>query len=515
MKKGLVATTTIVFLFGIYLLAVILLSVFLSVNFLWILLALEVISIVIAMVVLGNQKRRLETRVRWALFIVFVPLIGLATYLFFGRPYNYRTNQDYYYRNFPDYRNRAQIRQTVTDIMPILDREVPEYRRSFLMGVNQQLDLIYRDSVVELLSNGADAWTSILRDIHKAEKYILINIYIIDTGELYNNVMAALRHKIKQGIRVYIIFDFYGTYGKFTRHMQSELRNQGFNLVAFGHQRLPFANRTSNYRDHRKDISIDGRIGYLGGLNLADEYINLSPHFGFWNDSMIRIRGSAVQGIEKIFVSDWQFYRPKRSHSILVREPSIGKLHPLTTGAKDLVQVVSSGPNHATPLHLDLMLNLINSAQRRIWLSTPYFVPPGELIKALAAAAWSGIDVRLLLPGKTDKKYLLNVSRFWTKELFDAGVKIYTLNRTFNHAKQFLFDDEIAFVGSTNIDYRAYFSDQQTMALVKSRRFNQQLVKNFEYDFKISTLYTTKPLSHHSWINHVRVWALNMVAPIL
>lgn len=161
------------------------------------------------------------------------------------------------------------------------------------------------------------------------------------------------------------------------------------------------------------------------------------------------------------------------------------------------------------------MLNLINSAQRRIWLSTPYFVPPGELIKALAAAAWSGIDVRLLLPGKTDKKYLLNVSRFWTKELFDAGVKIYTLNRTFNHAKQFLFDDEIAFVGSTNIDYRAYFSDQQTMALVKSRRFNQQLVKNFEYDFKISTLYTTKPLSHHSWINHVRVWALNMVAPIL
>jgi len=147
---------------------------------------------------------------------------------------------------------------------------------------------------------------------------------------------------------------------------------------------------------------------------------------------------------------------------------------------QSIVQVVACGPNHNSSSHLDILLNLIASAQKRIWLSTPYFVPPNELIVELASAAKSGIDVRLVLPGVTDKFLLLDVSKKHTDLLFDSGVKIYTMNNVFNHTKAYLVDDEMSFVGSTNLDYRALFSDQQTMGLVYSCEFNQELTQRFE-----------------------------------
>lgn len=432
--------------------------------------------------------------------------------MFFGRTYHYKTTRDYRYKNFSDFRERPIMKEMKQTTLPIIDKDIPEYKRAFMMSLNQQSDLIYKNSQVDLLPNGNIAWPEILQAISQARDYVLINMYIVEDGELYKNLAMVLKERLAAGIRVYFLFDFFGCYGKFTKKMQQELKEHGAQVVPFGPVRLPFINWTMNYRDHRKDISIDGEIGFLGGINLSDEYINMSKKFGIWNDTMIRIEGDAIQGLEKIFVSDWLFYTKKL---LIDQEPKIGIAKPKTTNRHDLMQVVSSGPNHPTPMHLDLILNLINSAQKRIWMASPYFVPPVELIKSLAASARSGIDVRLLLPGKTDKQFLLNVSKYWTQELYDAGVKIYTLNNTFSHFKAFLFDEEVSFVGSTNLDFRAFFSDQQTMALIKSQSFTKELSRKFEHDFYLSHLYKKRPLSEYKRSYRAFVKTLNIITPLL
>ncbi|ATZ16123.1 cardiolipin synthase [Entomoplasma freundtii] len=512
MKKHIVALFSLIFLFSAYIIAITLLSVLLSPTFLWTLLGVEILSIIWAFVVLFNPHRRVETRIRWAIFIIFMPIIGLGSYLFFGRTYHYKTTRDYRYKNFSDFRERPIMKEMKQTTLPIIDKDIPEYKRAFMMSLNQQADLIYKNTQIDLLPNGNIAWPTVLREMSKAKNYILLNIYIVNDGELYRNLELVLKERLDAGVRVYFLYDFFGCYGKFTSEMKRRLKEAGAQVVPFGPVKLPFINWTMNYRDHRKDISIDGEVGFLGGINLSDEYINLSPKFGIWNDSMIKIEGDALQGLEKIFVSDWLFYTKKL---LIDQEPSLGIAKPKTTGRHDLMQVVSSGPNHPTPMHLDLILNLINSAQKRIWLATPYFVPPVELIKSLASSARSGIDVRLLLPGKGDKQYLLNVSKYWTQELYDAGAKIYTLNNTFSHFKAFLFDDEISFVGSTNLDFRAFFSDQQTMALIKSREFNKELTKKFEHDFHLSHLYTKRPLSEHKRSYRFFIQTLNIITPLL
>ncbi|ATZ18493.1 cardiolipin synthetase [Williamsoniiplasma somnilux] len=513
MRRQVASFGSLLFMFSFYVIAVSLLAYFLSTQFLWILLGVEILSIFFAFYVMINKKRRMETRIRWSIFIVFFPILGIGSYVYFGRMYHYDTVKDYKYKNFSDFGNKTKD-QMFDHVLPVMNEDIPEYKRAFMMGLNEQSDLIYKNTSVSFLPNGTDAWVSIFNDISSAKNYILINLYIIEDGELCRNFVQALKNKIEEGVRVYIIYDFAGSYAKFDLKVQKELKMMGAHLVPFSPIVMPFVDWKANYRDHRKDFSIDGRIGYTGGINLSDEYINMSKKYGYWNDSMVRVVGEAVQGIEKIFASDWKFIK-KGKEKITDWEPEVGKLHPKKNNNKDLIQIVSSGPNHASPLHLDLLLNLIGSAQKRIWLSTPYFVPPIELIKAISSAAKSGIDVRLVLPGMSDKFMLLDVSKKWTDELYESGVKVYSMNNIFNHTKAFLFDDEICFTGTTNMDFRALFTDQQTMLLVKSKEFNSQLENRFIDDFKTSFLYNFKPSREHKWFTRLIVNIYNIISPLL
>lgn len=514
MKKHIVAISSLVFIFVITIIFIILTAYYLSLQYLWSILAIEVLAVFLAFIVLLSKKRRIETRTRWAIFIVFVPILGIISYIYFGRHYRYKITRDYKYQNFYGLHKTERIEGSVkSSILSIINKEIPHYLRAFLMGLNQQSDLIYQNSKVQLFNTGSSAWVQIMKDLAQAKSYILLNLYIIKDGELYKNVVSILKEKVKMGVKIYLIYDFFGCYGEFTKKMQLDLKKSGINIIPFAPVKLPFINWTMNYRDHRKDISIDGKIGYTGGMNLADEYININKRFGVWNDLMVKITGEAVQGIEKIFSSDWDFY----SKTKLIEEiPKIGlSSNRLVNKNHELIQAVSSGPNHQTPMHFDLLLNLINSAQKRIWLATPYFVPPIELIKALDVASRSGIDVRILLPGKTDKKFVLDVSKYWTNELYKSGVKIYSLNNTFSHMKAYLFDDEISFVGSTNLDFRSFFSDQQTMLLIKSKTFTNDLLQKFQNDFSLSFLYKFNPSQEHGWIYKLVVKASNIIMPLL
>lgn len=513
MKKNVATFVSLLFMFSLIILTIVLLSIFLSKDFLYLLLGFEVVAVILAFAVGMQERRRLDVKIRWVLFIVLVPVIGLFSYIFFGREYKYSVDDKYKYLNFKHH-TRAKQKEIIDRAGEILTPN-RQFARSFLIANNEQGDLPYNQSSAELQFNASEAWIKILRDLDKATDYILINYYIIEEGELYKNLTKLLIQKAQMGVKVYLIFDFIGCYGKLTYKEQIRLTKAGIKITPYSKLNLPFLSWKANYRTHRKDLIIDGVIGYYGGSNIADQYVNRDPKFGFWHDEQVRVVGDAVQGLEKIFVSDWAYCTGK---DLTKQIPSLGEIRKIPSKLKEnneIVQVVACGPNHSSSAHLDILMSMIGSAQKRIWLSTPYFVPPIELIVQLASAAKSGIDVRLVLPGMTDKFLLLDVSKKHTDLLFDSGVKIYTMNEVFNHTKAYLVDDELSFVGSTNLDYRALFSDQQTMGLVYSANFNTQLARRFEWDFSVAYKYNQKPSQEHNFLVRGLILLVNWAAPLL
>ncbi|EOA07182.1 Cardiolipin synthetase [Mycoplasma yeatsii 13926] len=510
MKKPLVATLSLIFMFGLAIAILAITSVYAH-WYNWIsFFIFHSICCSWALVVLANKKRRFETRIRWSSFIAFVPIFGIISYIFFGRPYKYKTTKNYSIIDF----KQKQTKQEQKEIESILTNEIPQFKRSFKTGQNNLNLNLYKNSDVEFLDNGNKLFLSLFKDISNAKNYILLNFYIIKEGRLLDQLTNLLIKKLKQGVRVYIIYDFVGSYDVFLKS-KKKLISHGANIVSYAKVHFPFIKWTANYRNHRKDISIDGKIGYVGGINIGDEYINLSKKFGYWNDAHIRITGSAVQGIEKIFVSDYEFYKNSKLPSILEVEKNIGKIHALKENKNSLVRIISSGPNHNEPIHLSVFTNLINSAQKRIWISTPYFIPPQEITSALISAANTGIDVRILIPGMSDKPFLLDETKQWTRDLYKAGVKIYSMNNVFNHSKVYLIDDEISFTGSTNLDFRALFADQQTMVLAYSKELNEQISDKFKWDFEHSFEFDFTPNDEINWFRKIIVKILNIIQPLL
>jgi len=510
MKKGFLAMFSVLFLFSIVLIGISLIAVFLNINFFWILVGIWVLGILWSVVV-AFGKRRADVKLRWVMFLVFVPVISLFSYIFFGREYHLSVDKEYKYLQFKNFSNASQKRNFNASEV-ILNTEVPQYRNAFNIGQYIQNDLAFQDSQVELLNNGSEAWIKIFEDLDKAKQYILFNYYMIGDSEIYRNLKKLLLKKAKQGVRVYLIYDFVGSLGKFNRKEHIELKKSGIMIHSYLPMTMPFLNWKSNYRDHRKDISIDGKIAYFGGTNITDEYINKSKKFGFWNDEQVRITGSAVAGIEKIFVSDWKFVT---GTNLIKLEPDLGVMNKPVKSEDRLTQIVACGPNHEFSSHFEILMKLIATAEHRIWLSTPYFVPPSELLEQLKTAALSGIDVRLVLPGITDKALLLDVSERYADALFKAGVKIYSMTGTFNHTKAFLIDEEISFIGSTNLDYRALFSDQQTMGLIYSKKFNLQLEERFQWEFSVSKLNTISLAKNKSWFKRFCTILVSWASPLL
>ncbi|PPE04754.1 cardiolipin synthetase [Entomoplasma ellychniae] len=515
MKKPIVVTSSLICIFLTAFLLYLGLNVGLTflfktpITLISVLVSTHILAILWSFVILGNKKRRIETRIRWTIYICLVPFFGIVSYLFFGRPYKYKKNKLYKYKN-DKHSNFMDIQNSLENLSD-LTKQSPQFKRAFISSLKQQNQNIYKNFKVDFLKNGNDYVQTLLSELKKAKRYILINMFIIEESEFLDRVSEILIKKLKEGVEVYIIYDFLGCYNQF-RNTKKKLKLAGAKMLGYSPVHFPFIVWKANYRNHRKDIVIDGFYGFVGGINIGDGYCNIGSKFGYWNDSAYKISGEVVKEIENIFIRDWNFYSKKKIDNLFLKTIFHEKIE---NNPKEFIQVVANGPNHPRSTHLDVLLSLINSAQKSIWIKTPYFIPPPELLDALCLAANSGLDVRLMIPGKTDKFMILDVSKNRTKKLFESKGKIYSLNNTFLHEKTFIFDDSISFVGTTNLDYRALFSDQQTMVLVKSEELNKKLKNKMEHDFNIAYKYSKVPLKHAKPLKRLIIKIFNAIAPIL
>lgn len=323
-------------------------------------------------------------------------------------------------------------------------------------SIYAQIKCIYSISGAVICNNtntkfypcGEDFYTDFLFDLNKAEEYVFLEYFIISEGHMWRDVYNILKDKANKGIKIYILYDDMCS-KVFNLSLKRECKVLGICCEPFNPVR-PSVDTSINYRDHRKITVIDGKIAYTGGINIADEYINITQPFGYWKDSVIKINGDAAQQMALMFTDMWNNYTS--GAKITVSEYKRSKYCNTCSG---IVQVFGNNPD--SECAKISYIRMINYATRYIYITTPYFIPDYETISALRIAAQSGIDVRIITPSVPDKWYVHSVTRVNYKALLNYGVKIYEYNPGFIHSKTIVSDDISALIGTANFDFRSFY----------------------------------------------------------
>ena len=410
-------------------------------------LANQVLAILAIIHVVMDNRQPAKT-MAWALVIYFIPFIGILAYIFFG--VNTRRKRKVSRRSLD-----RLTRESLLSSSEERDLVLPETHKPVIeLFINQGLALPFHKNKVTFLTGGYQFFPSLLRDIAAAKDHIHIDIYIFEDDALGSLVSDALIDKVRQGVEVRLIYDDVGCWSvknSFFRRMQEE----GIEVVPFMPVHFPRLTSRANYRNHRKLIIIDGRVGYIGGMNIAVRYVNggkkKKKEQGLgWRDTMARIEGMGVYSMQRAFFIDWYF-----TSRILLNDrkyfPAITPSESSTT----LLQTVTSGPSSLIPEIMQGYVNVIMNAKQYIYIETPYFLPTSIVLFALKTAVSTGVDVRLLVPLHGDTWLTQWASRSYLREMVEAGVRVSLYRPAFLHSKMMVCDDCIATCGSTNIDFRS------------------------------------------------------------
>ena len=383
--------------------------------------------------------------------LIFLPVVGFVIYIVFG--------QDYTKRRFMSKRMYSKIK--TRPLAEIDSSELVHYPSKYidlikLLRNSNQAHLLYGSSV-EYFITGRDKFQALFRDIDKATDHIHIEYYVWDDDVIGNQLKDLLIRKSAEGVKIRVIVDAVGSW-RVKNSFYEQLRSAGIEVEEFMKVRFPMFTSHVNYRNHRKVVVIDGQVGYIGGMNVADRYIN-GPSWGNWRDTHIRIEGKGVQGLQSIFLIDW--------YSVSKSLITARKYFPsLESYGDNLMQIVSSGPYSPAREIMQGFMQAIFGAQSYIYIQTPYFIPPESLSDALIAASVRGVDVRLMVPRRSDTLLVQLASRSYFKKLLRAGISIYFYEPGFLHSKLMVIDDSLTLMGSANFDIRSFEQNLEVMAFI-------------------------------------------------
>jgi len=335
---------------------------------------------------------------------------------------------------------------------------------------------------VQLLTNGEEKFPEILKSLQAAKHHIHIEYYIYENDTIGKQLAETLIAKAKEGVKVRFIYDDFGSKG-IRSNIAKQLREAGIEAVPF--YKINFvrlANRL-NYRNHRKIIVIDGMVGYIGGINVSDRYINSTKSKLFWRDTHLKIVGSAVLNLQFTFLTDWNFCAKE---NIRFSNDYFPVNNMTIEYGNQFVQIVASGPNSDYPRIMYSLIQTILLAKKELLITTPYFIPTSSFLNAIKIAALSGVDVKLLIPGVSDSIIVNTTSQSFYQELLEAGVKIYKYNKGFIHAKTLVCDGVVSSIGSANLDIRSFDLNFEVNAVIYDTKIASQLVHQFAVDLESS-----------------------------
>ena len=400
----------------------------------------QVIAILAVIHVVMDNRQPAKT-MAWALVIWFIPVVGLIFYLFFG----INTRKERYVSE------RSMNLLTKRSMLEFAEQQnlhLPEQQKPLIdLFVNQNLALPFKDNEVEIYTDGYAFFPALLAAIHEAKSHIHVDMYIFAEDALGYLVSDALIAKSREGVEVRVIYDDVGCWNV-SHHFFERMREEGIEVTSFMPVRFPSFTSKVNYRNHRKIIVIDGRVGFIGGMNIALRYVKGTDGHA-WRDTMLKVTGGAVAALQRAFLVDWYFV----DRTLL----SDRKFYPHAELENNcLAQVVTSGPVTPYPEIMQGFVRIIMGARKYLYLETPYFLPNESVLFALKTIALAGVDVRVICPRYSDARFVEWASRSYLREAAEAGVKVSLYEAGFLHSKLMVCDDMIATCGSTNLDFRSF-----------------------------------------------------------
>lgn len=436
------------------------------------------LSVVFISFVIFLENRHPTQTLTWLVVLGSFPLVGFIFYLFFGR--NHRKEKMFRRKYFLDKQTFLRVEGEIETINEERLSQMGDHQRKlFHLAHKLGNSPISFATATKVLTNGDETFTHILEALRKATHHIHLEYYIIRHDDIGQAIKNILIEKAKQGVTVRLLYDGVGSW-RISNRFLNDLRDAGVEVVEFGPVRLPFLNSKFNFRNHRKIIVIDGLVGFVGGLNIGDEYLGKSESFGFWRDTHLLIRGEAVRSLQLIFLQDW-YYMTKES--FLTPDYLSPVLEENLHGG---VQLIAGGPDNEWSVLKNIFFSMISSAKESVWIASPYFIPDEDIFSAIKVAALSGLDVRLLVPNKPDKRIVFHASRSYFPELLDAGVKVYEYQKGFMHSKMIIVDGELASIGTSNMDMRSFHLNFEVNAFLYRTRSTEKLVTEFMNDIKDS-----------------------------
>lgn len=475
---------------------------------------LYIINILFAVFVVFFEKKNPAVIWAWLMVLAFIPYFGFVIYLIFGfegRKHKWfeRKNKEdnmvleEFEKKFPELAKRNLPDDPYEQILPI---EHTRHLNNFVrMNYNSCKSIYRKNNSVEVFHEGISKFSRLIEDIKNAEQYIYMEYYLMHDDKLGNIIMDLLAERAKEGIEVKLLYDGVGNYRN-KPNFRRKLNSAGGEARVF----LPPRGIRINYRNHRKIAVIDGKVGYVGGLNIGDEYVSEKRRFGFWRDSHIRIEGSAVYDLQLRFIMDWNF---TKGNKIRLEKKHFPKID--CDDANINMQIVSSGPDTKWDSILYGYFRMITEANKNIYIESPYFAPDDGLLEALKTAAISGVDVRIIIPAKPDHLFVHSCSLNYMGELLEAGVKCYEYTKGFIHSKVMTMDGIVTSVGTANMDIRSYKLNFEVNSFIYDENVTAEFERQFMADIADSKELTADEYNRRGIKQRVRESFARLISPLL
>ncbi len=466
--------------------------------FQWLIVFSVVITVVFCLITLSSNRTG-QVKATWILFMLICPFFGWAVFLLSNEKIMFGLHKRKYKKIYA--RTNYLEDKTISQSIPSSTKSTCKYLKN-VGNFNT-----YTNTNCKYYPNGFSLFDDMLDDLKNAKKFILIEYFIISDGVLLNRLLHILKEKAKAGVDVRIIYDDMGSHGTLRRKTKKEIRRAGIQLHAYN-KLVPLFNLALNLRDHRKIVVIDNEIAYTGGTNLADEYVGEKRTHGYWKDEGIRIHGEAVSTFTLSVLRQWEFVTGKTPDylSFLQKVQSLPQ-----TDANQIVVPYLSGPDYVGSIAKDVYESIISSAQEKIYIMTPYFIPDESTLSLLKTKARSGVDVKIILPQIPDKSFVYLISLDYAERLMAEGVKVYLMKNAFVHSKLVLTENDCV-IGSINIDQRSFYQQFESAVFTNDKDIMTAINDDFTGTLSKSKPHIKKRMGIIKWL---LIHILRLVAPLM
>lgn len=445
---------------------------------------LLVLGLIFTIIVDYDNRNPVKT-ICWIMVVIFIPLLGMLAYYMVGRNVRKKRSKFRKWREEFNLRNKSRYK---------IDRSDPIYKDNFkelkTIIFNLEQSPVFTGNRIEVFPDGKSKFHRLLKDIDNAQEHIHIFYYAIGDDRIGNKLKNRLIDKAKAGVKVRLIYDGLGC-NKTNLVYFKQMIEGGVEVETFLPLRFPRALRSINYRNHKKIVIIDGRMAYTGGINVKDEYVD-GLKWGKWNDLHFKVEGPGAMGLQSVFLADW-YYVSGQYLSSPGYYPSVGIM------GESPVQIVNAEPlgNHANIK--EAMFTAITRAKKYVYIETPYFIPTECLIRAIQTVAMSGIDVRLVMPKRSDNVNVQYASNSYVEELLRNKVKVYQYMEGFTHSKMIVIDDELVIAGSVNLDVRSLELLFETNMFI----YDRNVAKTVKHIY-LNDIADSKQVNLEEWMNRSR-----------